>query len=518
MAKSIRKIEIKQPPVTARKRVAAYARVSVPTERLLHSLDEQISYYSALIQKTPGWEYVGVFADRGISGTQSTTRDQFQRLLAECEAGHIDIILTKSLSRFARNTVDTLETVRRLKSLGVEVRFEKEGINTMDESGELMITLCASFAQEESRSISENCKWGIRKRFQNGSIGAANKHVLGYRYDDERKQYVIIPEEAEIVRQMFDLFLRGNSLRQICDSLNGQGFRTITGRPFQEASVAQLLQNEIYAGDLRRQKGYVADPITKKKVKNKGALPQYYYQDCHEAILDRETWERVRIEYAKRREHLAPTYCFTGVITCGVCGMPYTRRTPYKPGAGKATWFCRAKKESGMTCVSSIFTEEHLKRICAKVLGLPAFDEAAFTSRVRHMTVAPDGSIEFELINGERAHWKNRHIEDTRHPATETDAFLGRIRCGICGERYHRANTKGRWVRWYCMGRQLNRSACHGVRYPDFVLRQIAAEVMDTDDLDEAAFLDQVDHIEAGFRDTLTFHFKDGRTAQWQRT
>lgn len=147
MAKVIRKIEQKQIPSVAKKRVAAYARVSVPTERLLHSLDEQISYYSNLIQKTPGWEYAGVFADRGISGTQSATRDQFQKMLAECEAGHIDIILTKSLSRFARNTVDTLQTVRRLRTLGVEVRFEKEGINTLDESGELMITLFASFAQ-----------------------------------------------------------------------------------------------------------------------------------------------------------------------------------------------------------------------------------------------------------------------------------------------------------------------------------------------------------------------------------
>ena len=148
MAKTIRKIEKQAAPAIAPRRVAAYARVSVPTERLLHSLDEQISYYSALIQNTPGWEYAGVFADRGISGTQSATRDQFQKMLAECEAGNIDIILTKSLSRFARNTVDTLETVRHLRSLGIEVRFEKEGINTLDESGELMITLFASFAQE----------------------------------------------------------------------------------------------------------------------------------------------------------------------------------------------------------------------------------------------------------------------------------------------------------------------------------------------------------------------------------
>ena len=192
MTRIVRKIAPAQPPAVIRpRRVAAYARVSVPTERLLHSLDEQISYYSALIQSTPGWEYAGVFADRGVSGTQTVSRDEFQRMLSECEAGHIDLILTKSLSRFARNTVDTLETVRRLKRLGVEVRFEKENINTLDESGELMITLFASFAQEESRSISENCKWGIRKRFEEGMIGVANKHVLGYRYDDALKQYVI---------------------------------------------------------------------------------------------------------------------------------------------------------------------------------------------------------------------------------------------------------------------------------------------------------------------------------------
>ena len=260
MAKTIRKIERQAAPAIAPRRVAAYARVSVPTERLLHSLDEQISYYSALIQNTPGWEYAGVFADRGISGTQSATRDQFQKMLAECEAGNIDIILTKSLSRFARKTVDTLETVRHLRSLGIEVRFEKEGINTLDESGELMITLFASFAQEESRSISENCKWGIRKRFRNGTMGVANKHLLGYRYDGDLQQYVIIPEEAEIIRLMFDLFLRGATLQEICDELNGRGCRTVNGKLFQEATVAQLLQNEVYAGDMCRQKSYMADP------------------------------------------------------------------------------------------------------------------------------------------------------------------------------------------------------------------------------------------------------------------
>lgn len=517
MAKTIRKIEKQAAPAIAPRRVAAYARVSVPTERLLHSLDEQISYYSALIQNTPGWEYAGVFADRGISGTQSATRDQFQKMLAECEAGNIDIILTKSLSRFARNTVDTLETVRRLRSLGIEVRFEKEGINTLDESGELMITLFASFAQEESRSISENCKWGIRKRFRNGTMGVANKHLLGYRYDGDLQQYVIIPEEAEIIRLMFDLFLRGATLQEICDELNGRGCRTVNGKLFQEATVAQLLQNEVYAGDMCRQKSYMADPISKKKVRNKGVLPRFYYQDCHEGILDRDTWEKVQAEYERRRKRLPPAYCFTRMITCGICGMPYTRRSQQSYGRKTARWFCRATKEKGMTCSNAIFTEEHLKRICAGVLDMETFDEKEFLNRVRQMTVTPDG-IDFDLLNGRTVHWKNRHIEDWHHPATSTDAFLGRIQCGCCGAAYHRANSAGKLITWYCMGQRQKWAECHSRKYPDFVLRQIVAELMGTDDFDEAAFLAQADHLTAGPDDTVTLHFKDGREAQWQRT
>ena len=204
------KPKIKELPV--KKRVAAYARVSMDTERLMHSISAQISYYSELIQKNPEWEYVGVYADFGISGTRIEKRTEFSRMLRDCEDGKIDIILCKSISRFARNTVDLLNTVRRLKAIGIEVRFEKEQINSMSGEGELMLSILASFAQEESRSISENCKWGIRKRFKSGEIGAANKHLLGYRYDEEKRQYVIIPEEAEIVRKMFALYLDGVSL------------------------------------------------------------------------------------------------------------------------------------------------------------------------------------------------------------------------------------------------------------------------------------------------------------------
>ncbi len=309
--RKITKLEPKKISLPTRKKVAAYARVSKDTERLLHSASAQVSYYSELIQKNPEWEYAGVYVDCGITGTITYKRDEFKRMLTDCEAGKIDIILTKSISRFARNTVDLLETVRHLKSIGVEVRFEKERINSFSEDGELMLSLLASFAQEESRSISENVKWGIHKRFKSGEIGVANKHILGYQYDEEQKKYIIIPEEAESVRWMFQMYIDGVTLRDIADNLNNAGIRTILGNDFQEASVRQLIFNEVYAGDIRRQKCYVSDPIKKDKIPNRGELPQYYMTDCHEAIIDRETYAKVKAEMERRASLLNPTYCFT---------------------------------------------------------------------------------------------------------------------------------------------------------------------------------------------------------------
>ena len=314
----ISKIEPKLPGIPVRKKVAAYARVSRDTERLMHSVSAQVSYYSTLIQKNPEWDYAGVYADCGISGTDISRRDEFRRMLKDCEEGKIDIILTKSISRFARNTVDLLETIRHLKNLGIEVRFEKERIHSLSEDGELMLSLLASFAQEESRSISENCKWGIRKRFQSGEIGVANKRLLGYRYDEEQKKYMVVPEEAESIRWMFRMYIEGISLRKIAEKMNHAGVRSVLGNKFQEATVRQLIFNEVYAGDILRQKCYMADPIQKNKVKNQGELPQYYMAGCHEAIIDRETYAKVQAEMERRAAMQNPTYCFTGKIRCGV--------------------------------------------------------------------------------------------------------------------------------------------------------------------------------------------------------
>lgn len=220
MAKSITRIDVKKPDLLQRKRVAAYARVSMDTERLMHSLSVQVSYYSELIQNTPGWEYAGVYADEGITGTKMDSRPEFIRMLADCEAGKIDIILTKSLSRFARNTVDTLNVVRRLKKLGIEVRFEKENIWTFDSKGELLITIMSSLAQEESRSISENCTWGQRKRMADGKVSVPFSRFLGYDRG-ENGELVVNPEQAEFVKRIYTEFLQGGHAPHHCGRPDG---------------------------------------------------------------------------------------------------------------------------------------------------------------------------------------------------------------------------------------------------------------------------------------------------------
>lgn len=225
--KKVTKLEPSVPVIPKRKKVAAYARVSMETERLHHSLSAQVSYYSELIQGNPKWEYAGVYADEAISGT-SVNRPEFQRMLADCEAGKIDIILAKSISRFARNTVDLLNVVRHLKELGIEVRFEKEKINSLSGDGELMLTLLASFAQEESRSISENCKWGIRKRFKNGQMRTTK--IYGYRVVNGQLEVVL--EDAAVIRRIFELYLSGLSFYKTAIKLNEEGHKSYTGKQF----------------------------------------------------------------------------------------------------------------------------------------------------------------------------------------------------------------------------------------------------------------------------------------------
>lgn len=502
----VTKIEATVVSKPTRKRVAAYARVSRSTDRLLHSAAAQISYYNELIQKNPEWVFAGVYADTGISGLTTEARDEFQRLIADCDKGLIDIVLCKSISRFARNTVDLLNVVRHLKEIGVEVRFEKEHISSLSEDGELMLTLLASFSQEESRSISENVKWGIRKRFQSGEIGTANKHLLGYQFDEKRQQYVIIPEEAEIVRWMFQMYIDGVSLRIMADRLNQAGCRSVLGNEFTEQSVRQLIFNDVYTGNIRRQKSFVDNPLKKHKVINKGELPQYLIPDCHEAIIDSDTYALVQVEMKRRESLLNPTYCFTGKVRCGICGCNYTRHKGERKGHLYFNWICRAKKEKGITCTSVNFSEQELKNICAQLMGTAEFDETAFAETVSEITVLPSGDVE---LNGKV--WKNLHLDRIHAPSGKSMCFEGKIQCS-CGKTYHCKGDK--YSYWYCMNRR--KKICSNPQYTNYQIQQISAYIMGTDAFSETAFSEQIDHmiIDGGL---IHFHFKDGRVKTWQK-
>ena len=370
---TVRRIEPTAQPLPAKKRVAAYARVSGANEMNLMSLSAQVSYYSDYIQKRPGWEYAGVYVDRSLTAT-CDKRPEFQRLLDDCRNGKIDIVMTKSISRFARNTVTMLETVRELKAINVDVWFEKENIHSLSADGELMLTILASFAQEESRSTSENMKWRIQKKFKEGR--ASNVNILGYKYVDGT--FVIIPAEAEIVRRIFSEFLSGKKEHAIAKIFNEEGVPSKRGGKWRETAINRMLRNEKYAGKLVLQKYYRPDHISKKTAVNNGELPKYSVVNSHEPIIDLDTFERVQAELARRAPSKRSNgkgqskYPFTGKLICGLCGKPYFRKNKYGGTINEhAVWLCTTKAKEGKTiCSSQQVPEYALNEIQADFLQI----------------------------------------------------------------------------------------------------------------------------------------------------
>jgi DNA invertase Pin-like site-specific DNA recombinase len=382
-----------------RMRVAAYARVSRDHERLENSLLNQVEYYQKLIIGNPNWVYKGVFIDDGISGTQIHGRQQFQELIHLCEQGEIDIILTKSISRFARNTIELLNTVRSLKKLGVDIRFEKESINTLSETGELILTLLASFAQEESRSTSENLRWAVQKRYEQGI--SLHHRVYGYKWTG--KKLIIDPKPARVVRKIFKDYLNGKSMQHIADNLNKRGV-THFEKPFNKVAIHTILHNERYIGDTLLQKTYCADFMTHKRKKNNDQLPKFYIEQSHTPLISRETFDAVAQEITRRRElgvfnmPKMVKRCFTGKIICETCGSNYIRS--YK-SPSLANWRCSSNKKHGTKgCRSIGINEEQLQKLTAFVMGSTQFDEDAFTRQIDHITAKGDGNFTFHFSDG----------------------------------------------------------------------------------------------------------------------
>ena len=337
------------------KKVCAYARVSSGKDAMINSLSAQISYYSEYIQSNREWEYAGVYADEALTGTKES-RPEFQRMITDCKAGKIDMVITKSISCFARNTVTLLETVRDLKSIGVGVYFEKENIHSMSGDGELMLTILASFAQEESLSVSENCKWRIRNDFKEGK---ANTFSL-YGYMKENGVISIYEPEANVVRDIYNMYLSGMGGYNIANHLNSLKILSPGGGEWGRTSVICILKNEKYMGDMLLQKSFTQDHLTKKKKRNDGELPQYYVHDSHPAIISREVFEKVQIILEENTPALTKPkeYDFKSIVFCGECGNRYIRKKGYK----KYVWRCNIYQSGGAKkCQSKQVSDSVLK-------------------------------------------------------------------------------------------------------------------------------------------------------------
>lgn len=541
MAK-ITRVEQAVPTIKTKKKVAAYARISMESERMNHSLSAQISYYSSLIQKNPDWQYAGVFADDGISGTGIAKRDEFKRMIEAADNGEIDIILTKSIQRFARNTVDLLQTVRHLKDIGVEVRFEKEHINSMSGDGELMLTILASFAQEESRSISDNVKWGIRKRFEKG-IPNGRFQIYGYRWEGDH--LVIHEEEAKIVRLIYNNYLNGLSAETTEKQLAEMGVKSYKGQHFGNTSIRQILGNITYTGNLLFQKEYVADPISKKSRINRGELPQYFVENTHEAIIPMDVYQAVQVEKARRRELGAlanwsiNTSCFTSKIKCGRCGKSYqrsNRKGRKDPDANYTIWICGTRRKPGNAqCQNKDIPEQMLKEACAEVMGLDTFDEIIFSEQVDRIEIPAPNEMVFYFKDGRIVphHWestmrkdcwtderraaKGRYVQE-HQLGPNSSCFTSRIRCDSCGENYRRQRSRHKDGSFDSVWRCASSGKCQSPSIKEEVLKKLCAEAMGLESFDEMAFREHIAciHVTAPFQ--LSIRFFDGHTfeAAWE--
>ena len=342
-------------------RVAAYCRVSTDDEEQLTSYEAQKNYYTDKIMTNPNWTMAGIFADEGITGTSARKRPEFLKMIRRCRQKKIDLVLVKSISRFARNTVDCLNYIRALRQLGIAVVFEKENINTLESDSEMIITMMGAFAQAESESMSQNIRWGKRQAMREGKVNMHYERLYAYEKGEDGNPK-IIPEQAEVVRRIYNAFLSGQSLRMIKEWLEREGTINVSGGTAWSISVIRgILSNEKYCGDVLQQKTFTSDCIERKAIRNTGQLPMYLTRDHHEGIVSRDTFNAVRVELARRNAGQAPSrnkaptgrscysakYALTGRLICGECGTAYRRCAWTKRGKKRVVWRCASRVDYG---------------------------------------------------------------------------------------------------------------------------------------------------------------------------
>ena len=354
-------------------RVAGYCRVSTEDETQATSFEAQVEHYTDYISKHPGWVLAGIYADDGISGTNTKEREGFNRLIEDCMNGTVDMVVTKSISRFARNTLDCLKYIRMLKDKNIAVYFEKENINTLDAKGEILLTIMASLAQQESQSLSQNVKLGLQYRYQQGKVQVCTNRFLGYDKDEDGN-LVINPEEAEVVKRIYREYLEGKSYNEIGKGLTADGIKTAAGNEYWLAStLKKILSNEKYIGDALLQKTVTTDFLTKKRVINKGIAPQYYVEGSHEPIIPKELYTMVQEEMARRanlrgvngKRHIySGKYALSNLVYCSHCGDVYQRTHWNIHGRKKIVWRCVSRlrsNEKEVECKSRTIDETDME-------------------------------------------------------------------------------------------------------------------------------------------------------------
>jgi len=360
--------------------VAAYCRVSTETEEQNSSYEVQVAHYTEFIKKNTEWEFAGIFADDGISGTNTKKREEFNRMIDECMEGKIDLVITKSISRFARNTLDCLKYIRQLKEKNISVFFEKKNINTMDAKGEVLLTIMASLAQQESQSLSQNVKLGLQYRYQQGKVQVNHKRFTGYTKDEDGN-LIIVPGEAKIIKRIYREYLEGKSLAGIGRDLEKDGILTAAGKPkWRPETLKKILTNEKYIGDALLQKTYTVDFLSKKRVKNNGIVPQYYVENSHEPIIPRDLFMQVQEEMVRRanlrggkggkKRVYSSKYALSSIVYCGQCGDIYRRVHWNNRGYKSIVWRCVSRlEEKGSECTAPTINEETLQTAVVKAIN-----------------------------------------------------------------------------------------------------------------------------------------------------
>ncbi len=416
-----KEMRIKRVPATPKKletvRVAAYARVSADKDAAFHSLESQADYYEKYVATHPEWTLVRTYSDNAISGTV-IERPEFQRMLGDCRTGKIDLIITKSITRFARNTVALLEAIRELKHLGIDVYFEKENMHSISPDGELLLTLLAMYAEEEARSASENQKWRVKKKFEQGKPWTGR--MLGYDLMDGK--LVIIPDEAEIVRQIFKDYNSGMGIMKIAKKLNEAGIPARTSDVWTRTTILYILANEKYTGDMILQKTYCPDFRTKKRVPNKGAVPQYEVTGSHQAIISKEDFEAAqrRLNDNRRgaKEQKEP-HLFAGLIRCGSCGGHYCHRNSGQGKYRRPVWSCRRYAELGKNaCASRAIREDILVEKTKKVLGAKTLTREILQDRLTDIVIATGNRLIYHFQDGaeKEVNWEYKSRRESWTP------------------------------------------------------------------------------------------------------